>query len=120
MKIRSILLTGDTRRVAEIVARDLGISEVVAGLLPEMKLARIKSLVAGGRLVAMVGDGVNDAPALAEASVGVSMGSGTDVDRESADIVLLGNNLVKIHRDAGDCTLDAPDHLVEFRWHNRS
>ncbi len=95
MGIRSVLLTGDTAQVAAKVARDLAISEVEAGLLPEMKLARIKSLVASGRIVAMVGDGVNDAPALAEASVGVAMGSGTDVARESADVVLLGNDLLK-------------------------
>jgi len=95
MGIRSILLTGDARSVAEGVARGLGIGEVEAALLPEMKLARIKRLVADGRIVAMVGDGINDAPALAQASVGVAMGSGTDVARESADVVLLGNDLVK-------------------------
>jgi Cd2+/Zn2+-exporting ATPase/Cu+-exporting ATPase len=95
MGIRSVLLTGDTKPVAEMVARELGITEVEADLLPEMKLARIKSLVAGGRIVAMVGDGINDAPAMAEASVGVAMGSGTDVARESADVVLLGNDLIK-------------------------
>jgi Cu+-exporting ATPase len=95
MGIRGVLLTGDTRPVAEMVAREIGISEVAASLLPEMKRARIKSLVASGRIVAMVGDGINDAPALAEASVGVAMGSGTDVARESANVVLLGNDLLR-------------------------
>jgi P-type Cu+ transporter len=93
--IRSVLLTGDTMPVALKVAHELGINEVQADLLPEMKLERIKSLVASGRIVAMVGDGVNDAPALAQASVGVAMGSGTEVARESADVVLLGNDLLK-------------------------
>jgi Cd2+/Zn2+-exporting ATPase/Cu+-exporting ATPase len=95
MRIRTVMLTGDAKEVAEAVAQQLGIGEVVAELLPEEKLARIRSLVASGRIVAMVGDGINDAPALAEASVGVAMGSGTDVARESADVVLLGNDLVK-------------------------
>ena len=95
MGIRTILLTGDAKEVAEAVAQQLGIGEVAAELLPEQKLSRIRGLVASGRIVAMLGDGINDAPALTEASVGVAMGSGTDVARESADVVLLGNDLVK-------------------------
>jgi heavy metal translocating P-type ATPase len=92
---RTILLTGDTQAAATAVACSLGISEVVAECLPEDKLAWVKNLVSEGRVVAMLGDGINDAPALTQASVGVAMGSGTDVARESADIVLLGNDLVR-------------------------
>jgi P-type Cu+ transporter len=95
MGIRTVLMTGDALAVAEIIARELGISQVAADLLPEDKQARVKDLVAQGRCVAMVGDGINDAPALIEAQVGVAMGSGTDVARESADVVLLGNDLAK-------------------------
>jgi len=95
MGIRTMLLTGDARPVAEAVARSLGIREVEADLLPEDKLARVGTLMDAGRTVAMIGDGVNDAPALTAASVGVGMGSGTDVARESADVVLLGNDLAR-------------------------
>ena len=93
MRIRTVLLTGDTKRVATAVGASLGIREIEAELLPENKLTRVQALVAQKCIVAMVGDGVNDAPALAEASVGVAMGSGTDVAQESADVVLLGNDL---------------------------
>ena len=93
--IRTLLLTGDAQAVAEGVASELGIAEVAADLLPEYKRKRVREWVAQGRTVAMVGDGINDAPALTEAQVGVAMGSGTDVARESADVVLLGNDLEK-------------------------
>jgi Cu+-exporting ATPase len=95
MGIRVILLTGDNKPVAVAVAGTLGIVEFEANLMPEDKLTRVKDLVSSGRTVAMLGDGINDAPALTEASVGVAMGSGTDVARESADIVLLGNDLAR-------------------------
>ena len=94
--IRVVLLTGDSASVAGAVASQLGMSEVVAEVLPEQKLERVRTLVVDERrTVAMVGDGINDAPALVQASVGVAMGSGTDVAQESADVVLLGNDLVR-------------------------
>ncbi len=94
--VRTVLLTGDTRAVAESVAAQLGIAEVRAELLPEDKRAYIEGLVGDRRIVAMVGDGINDAPALIAAQVGLAMGSGTDVARESADVVLLGNDLGRL------------------------
>jgi Cd2+/Zn2+-exporting ATPase/Cu+-exporting ATPase len=95
MGIRPVLLSGDNQPVADAVASELGIGEVEGNLLPAIKLARIRNLIAEGCVVAMIGDGINDAPSLAQANVGVAMGSGTDVARESADVVLLGNDLMK-------------------------
>jgi heavy metal translocating P-type ATPase len=94
--LRTVLLTGDATRVATAVGQTLGVDECVAELLPDGKSAYVRNLVAEGRRVAMVGDGVNDAPALMAASVGIAMGSGTDVAREAADVVLLGNDLSKL------------------------
>jgi heavy metal translocating P-type ATPase len=95
MNIKVVLLTGDTKAAAQAVADQLGIMEVYAELLPEQKAAFIAEQVKKGRTVAMLGDGINDAPALSEATVGVAMGAGTDVARESADVVLIGNDLAK-------------------------
>ena len=91
--IRTVLLTGDRRGNALAVGTEIGVDDVVAELLPDEKAAWIGALVDAGTIVTMVGDGINDAPALVRASVGVAMGSGTDVARESADVVLIGNDL---------------------------
>lgn len=95
MGLRTVLFTGDASAIAHTVAEQLQVDQVAAELLPEDKLARVNALMGDGRVVAMVGDGVNDAPALVEASVGVAMGSGTDVAMESADVVLLGSDLLR-------------------------
>lgn len=89
-----ILLTGDSLHVAQRVARQLAVQDFGAEMLPEQKLARVRELMRSGKRVAMVGDGINDAPALAEATVGIAMGSGTDLARHTASVLLLGNNLL--------------------------
>jgi len=95
MRINVVLLTGDSKAAAKAVASQLGVVQFYSELLPEQKSAYVTEQVRRGRTVAMVGDGINDAPALSEASVGVAMGAGTDVARESADVVLIGNDLDK-------------------------
>jgi P-type E1-E2 ATPase len=95
LDLRTILLTGDRKEIAEATAKELGVDEVESELLPDEKVARVRQLRAQGKTIAMVGDGVNDAPALMESNVGVAMGSGTDVARESASVVLLGNDLLR-------------------------
>ena len=87
------MATGDNQKTAEAVGRQLGIDDVRAGLSPEDKIALVKKLKADGYIVAMAGDGINDAPALAEASVGIAMGTGTDVAIESANVTLVKGDL---------------------------
>jgi P-type Cu+ transporter len=96
--LRLVMLTGDNKGTASAVASRLNIDEVIADVLPEQKRAVIQRLQREGRVVAMAGDGINDAPALAEASVGIAMGSGTDVAMESAGITLVKGDLRAIVR----------------------
>lgn len=96
--IRVVMLTGDSRTTAEAVGRKLGIDEVIAEVLPDKKLDAVKRLESEGHFVAMAGDGINDAPALAQAQVGIAMGTGTDVAMESADVTLVKGDLRGIVR----------------------
>ena len=101
MKIRTVMLSGDSAEAAGRVCRELLLDESLAPLLPGQKMTEVGKLQLTGRKVAMVDDGINDAPALSQADVGIAMGSGTDVARESADVVLIGNNLLKLTETLG-------------------
>src|SRR5208282_2287058 len=95
MGLKTVLLSGDAQGVTTLVGRDLGVDEAVGELLPDQKAKWVRELRGRNRKVAMLGDGINDAPALMEANVGIAMGSGTDVARESADVILIGSDLNK-------------------------
>jgi len=92
MGVRCMMITGDNKQVAKWVAEEVGLDEYFAGVLPDKKVEKVKEVQSRGLLVAMTGDGVNDAPALAQADVGIAIGAGTDVAVETADIILVKSN----------------------------
>jgi Cu+-exporting ATPase len=96
MNLKVVMLTGDHERTARAIASEAGVDQVIAEVLPHEKVNHVKSLQSSGQRVAMVGDGVNDAPALAQADIGIAMGTGSDVAVETADITLMRGDLTSV------------------------
>ena len=90
------MLTGDNRRTAEAIGREVGVDQVMAEVIPESKAQAVEQIRREGKIVAMVGDGINDAPALVTADIGMAMGTGTDIAMESADITLMNGDLMSV------------------------